>query len=128
RSSDVPLVTMSLVVGGGDAADPPGKAGLADMLAATALRGAGGRDATALSEAIAALGGTISASADPDATVLSITVPAANAEPAGRLLADVAIRPDLADAEIERVHRLQVDALAVAARQPGATALRVLST
>ena len=127
RSSDVPLVTLKLVVHGGDAADPPGKAGLADLLAAVALRGAGGRDAAAIAEEIAALGGAISAEADPDATILTVSVPAANAARAGRLLADIAIRPDLADAEIERVRRQQVDALAVAARQPMQAAVRQLS-
>ncbi|WP_129791495.1 pitrilysin family protein [Sphingosinicella sp. CPCC 101087] len=126
RSTDVPLVTLKLVIAGGDAADPPGKAGLADLLAAVSLRGAGGRDAAAIAEEIAALGGAISSSADPDATILTVSVPAANALPAGRLLADVAIRPDLPEAEIERVRRQQVDVLAVAARQPMQAALRAL--
>lgn len=128
RPSDVPLTTMKLVIGGGDSADPAGKAGLADVLAASALRGAGGRDAAGISEAIAALGGSIAASADPDATTLTVTVPAANAEAAGRILADVAMRPAFAEADVERVRRQQSDALSVAARQPTQAGLRVLST
>ena len=127
RSSDVPLVTLTLVIGGGDAADPAGKSGLADLLAAVALRGAGGRDSAAIAEQVAALGGFLGASAEPDATHLTLTVPAANAEAAGRLLADIAMRPDLAEAELAGAREQQVAALAVAARQPMQTALRFLS-
>ena len=128
RSSDVPLVTLRLIIAGGDAADPAGKAGLADIMAATALRGAGGRDSAAIAEAVAALGGTISASADPDAIQFTLTVPAANAEAGGRLLADIARRPEFPDVEVDNVRRQQLDALTVAARQPIQAALRVLPT
>ncbi|MDQ8754986.1 pitrilysin family protein [Sphingosinicella sp. LHD-64] len=126
RSSDIPLVTLRLVIGGGDAADPGGRAGLADVMAALALRGAGGRDAGQLAQAVAALGGSIASSADADATSISLTVPAANAAAAGDLLADIARRPAFATEELERARRQQADALAVSARQPMQAALRVL--
>lgn len=128
QSSAVPLTTMKLVIGGGDAADPAGRAGLADVMAALALRGAGSRDAATIAQAFAGLGGSISASADPDATTITVTVPAANAEAAGRLLADIVRRPAFAAAELDRVRRQQGDALAVAARQPMQAGLRVLPT
>lgn len=127
RSSEIPLVTLKLLIGGGDAADPAGRAGLADVMAALALRGAGARDAGQLARAVAALGGSIASSADADATSLTITVPAANAAAAGDLLADVARRPAFAAEELERARRQQVDALTVSARQPMQAALRVLT-
>src|SRR3546814_10522693 len=45
KSSDVPLVTLKLVIDGGDAADPSGQAGRGDIAAALALKGAGGHSA-----------------------------------------------------------------------------------
>lgn len=128
RSSDVPLVTLRLVISLGDYADPAGKAGLADLMAALVLRGAGGRDAGQLAEAFAALGGSAGSNADADAITITATVPAANAEAAGGLLADIVLRPTLAQADLDRVRRQQVDAIAVASRQPVQTAVRVLPT
>jgi len=126
RSTALPLVTLKLVVPGGDAADPEGKSGLADMMAALALRGGGGRDAAAVAREAAALGGSIGAAADADAITFSLTVPAANAEAGGRLLADLVLRPTFAEAELDRVRRQQTDALTVAGRQPMQAALRIL--
>src|SRR3546814_14575351 len=54
KSSDVPLVTLKLVIDGGDAADPSGQAGRGDIAAALALKGAGGHSADELAQAIAA--------------------------------------------------------------------------
>ncbi len=60
--------------------------------------------------------------------MFTLTLPAANAEAGGRLLAEIAMRPVFADAEIETVRRQQLDALTVAARQPLQAGLRVLPT
>lgn len=128
HSTAIPLVTLKLVIGGGDAADPAGSAGLADVMAALALRGAGGSDAAVIARRIAALGGTLGAVAGPDATTFTLTVPAAHADEAGEMLAGIVRRPDFAAEELERVRRQQVDALTVAARQPMQAALRVLPT
>src|SRR3546814_8918479 len=84
KSSDVPLVTLKLVIDGGDAADPSGQAGRGDIAAALALKGAGGHSADELAQAIAALGGTLAASSDPDATVFSANAPATNIEAAAK--------------------------------------------
>jgi zinc protease len=126
RSTQIPLVTLKLVIPGGDSADPEGKAGLADVTAALAQRGAGGRDTAAIAEAVAALGGSISAVANPDATIFTLNVPAANAEAGGRILADMVLRPSLAETDLDRVRKQQSDALAIAARQPMQASLRLL--
>src|SRR3546814_6167638 len=55
KSSEVPLVSMKLVLDGGDAADPKALAGRGDMAAALALKGADGRSAGAIASDIAAL-------------------------------------------------------------------------
>ncbi|NIJ39486.1 zinc protease [Sphingopyxis panaciterrae] len=126
KSSDVPLATLKLVIDGGDAADPAGQAGRGDIAAALALKGAGGRSADRLASEIAALGGMIAASSDPDATVLSINAPAANIEAAARILADVAMRPTLSAEAFESVRNQQLSAIAVGTKQPMQVALRAL--
>ncbi|MBB6426950.1 pitrilysin family protein [Sphingopyxis sp. JAI128] len=117
RSSTVPLTSLKLVIDGGDAADPAGQSGRGDILAALAIKGAGD---------VAALGGTIAASSEPDATVLSVNVPAAKIEPAARILADVAMRPALRAEAFESVRSQQQSALAVTAKQPMQAALRAV--
>ncbi|WP_343520519.1 pitrilysin family protein [Sphingomonas sp.] len=126
RSTDLPLVTLELVLPGGDAGDPAGHAGRADLAAALMLRGAGGRDAAAFGAALDRLGARMSATATPDATILQMTVPAANAGEATRLMADVVLRPGSATAELERERRRLVDAIAVSERRPIQLAVRLL--
>ncbi|QNQ08526.1 M16 family metallopeptidase [Sphingomonas alpina] len=126
QSTELPLVTLELVIAGGDAADPAGHAGLADLTAALALRGAASRDAVALAAAVDTLGGRISAAAQADATIVKITVPAANVDAAAALLGDVALRPSAAEDELDRERRKLADALAVSEKQPVQLALRAL--
>lgn len=126
QSSKVPLASVRLVIDGGDAADPAGQAGRGDIAAALALKGAGGRSADRIASDIAALGGTIGASSDADATIFSVNAPAANIEAAARILADVAMRPDFPADAFEGLRGQQVSAIAVAAKQPMQTAMRAL--
>jgi zinc protease len=126
KSSDVPLAALKLVIDGGDAADPAGQAGRGDIAAALALKGAGERSADRLASDMAALGGTITASSDPDATVFSANAPAANIEAAAHILADVAMRPALSPDAFESVRSQQLSGIAVAAKQPLQAALRTL--
>lgn len=125
-STDLPLVTIELVLPGGDSSDPAGHAGRADLAAALMLRGAGGRDAAAFGAALDRLGARMAASATTDATILRMTVPAANAEAAAGLMADVVMRPASDAAELGRERRRLTDAIAVSERQPVQLALRLL--
>jgi Predicted Zn-dependent peptidases len=126
QSSKVPLASVRLVIDGGDAADPRGQAGRGDIAAALALKGAGGRTAEQIASEVAALGGTIAASSDADATIFSLNAPAANIDAASRILADVVTRPDFTPQALESVRRQQLSAIAVAAKQPLQAALRAL--
>src|SRR3546814_9171682 len=74
----------------------------------------------------AALGGTLAASSDPDATVFSANAPATNIEAAAKLIADVAIRPGFAPDALDGIRNQQLSGLAVAAKQPMQTAMRGL--
>ena len=55
----VPAVTASMVIDGGVAADPADRPGLASLVGALVTEGAGGRDAIAMADAVARIGGHI---------------------------------------------------------------------
>src|SRR3546814_19592977 len=77
-----------------------------------------------LAQAIAALGGTLAASSDPDATVFSANAPATNIEAAAKLIADVAIRPGFAPDALDGIRNQQLSGLAVAAKPIGRASCR----
>ncbi|WP_338424544.1 M16 family metallopeptidase [Sphingopyxis kveilinensis] len=126
KSSDVPLASLKLVIDGGDAADPAGQSGRGDLAAALALKGAGRRTGDQIATAMAALGGTIAASSDADATVFTANVPAANAAAAARLLADLAIAPAFPEDALTGIRSQQVSGIAVARKQPIQHVVRTL--
>ena len=67
--------------------------------------GAGGKDALALADAVDFLGAKISAAASWDASTVRLRVPVARLDDALALLADVALRPDFPEAELERLRK-----------------------
>ncbi len=126
RSTELPLAALELIVPGGDAADPADRAGLADITAALVLRGSAGRDGASFTSALDALGASLVATAQPDATTLRLTAPAANIGAAGALLADAVLRPTLSSAELEGERKKQLAALQLAQKHPMQTGLRAL--
>ncbi len=60
---DVPLIGLEAIVRGGAVSDPDGLDGMAGLLSELMQHGAGKRDAAAFAEAVAAVGGELSASA-----------------------------------------------------------------
>ena len=127
RSTDLPIMNAQLVLGGGAASDPDGKAGLASMTASLATQGAGGRSAPEIAATLERLGAGIGGGAGPDGTTLFVSAPVASAEAVGQVLADVVQRPDFAEAELERGRAQTINALTVNLRQPGPLAGAVLN-
>ncbi len=101
----VPLVQVSVVVRAGAAADPRGKAGLANLTAEMLDRGAGGRSTLELSDAVDHLGADLSAGAGWDETLVGLNVPSQRLAEALPLLADVVRRPAFPEEELERVRK-----------------------
>ncbi|HJU25382.1 MAG TPA: pitrilysin family protein, partial [Rhodanobacteraceae bacterium] len=126
KSSEIPLTTLALSIPVGEGSDPPAQAGLADMTAALLLRGTTTLGPDAIDARITILGGSVSADAQADATAVKITVPSVNAEAAAKLLADMVLHPAFAGKEVEKERKQQIDALAIANREPLRMALRVL--
>ena len=116
---DLPIVSMAVAFSAGSAEDPKGKAGLADLTHKTLLEGAGKRDAIALDQAFADLGGAPFVLTRPDGALMGTRVLRRNAGPALALLADVALRPTLKPADFERRKQEHLRTLAQQTGTPG---------
>ena len=96
---DVPLVGMRAIVRGGSAADPADRAGMATLLAALLEKGAGERDAAAFAEAAAGVGGSIGVGVDMESFSVSADFLSRDTELMIELVADLLMRPALAEDE-----------------------------
>jgi zinc protease len=107
----VPVVSAVLLVPGGTAADPPDRAGLAAFTADLLDEGSAGRSAIEVSEDLARLGAELDVDIGPDAIALSMTMLRRFAREGLRLLAEMAMLPNLAEGDIERVRKLRLERL-----------------
>jgi zinc protease len=119
RSGDVPVAGVYLVLGGGTAADPADRPGVASMTATVARKGTTRLGHDALAAEFERLGANVGISAGPDATTAFVTAPAAHVEAATRLLSEMVRSPALPQEELERERRRALDNVRVTLRQPG---------
>ncbi len=122
RRPGLPLVTVELVVRSGAEADPVPLAGLADLTGTLLTKGTATRTAPQIAQAAEALGGQLESGAGWDRSYVSMTVTRPQLPAALALVADVAIRPRFAPAELERARRIALDGLNVALSRPGTLA------
>jgi zinc protease len=107
----VPIVCAALLVPGGYAADPADQPGLAGLTADLLDEGSDGRDALGVADAIARIGADLDVDLSADATVISLTMLGRFLTEGMHLLAGVATRPTMADADVQRVRTLRLDRL-----------------
>jgi zinc protease len=122
---DLPKVSITLVTRAGAVADPPGKAGLANMVVRTIDLGTPLRSALEIEEAFGALGTTLTGSAERESARLGLDVLTRNLDPAMALLAEVVRQPTFPSDEIAREKKRQLDAIAQQDRNPSALASRI---
>ncbi len=103
HTGDAPLATALLTFGGGSALDPPGKAGLSEITAELATRGAAGRSELQISASIDALGDTLSTEAADDASTFNLSGLSTSLPGGLAVLADIVRRPTFGDAALRRV-------------------------
>lgn len=118
----LPLVTAELVIRSGTEADPSALSGLADLTATLLTKGTARRTAPQIAEVAEALGGQLESGAGWHRSFVSMTVTRPQLAAALELIADVAMHPRFAAAELERARRLAIDGLNVALTQPGTLA------
>jgi len=124
---EVPVVEVVLVLRAGAAADPAGRDGLAAMTAGMLDEGASGKDALALADAVDFLGARLGTGTSWEASTVSLRVPTARLDDALALMADVALRPDFPEAELQRLRKEALTELLQARDEPGAIASRAVA-
>jgi predicted Zn-dependent peptidase len=106
---DIPLVGFQAILRGGALGDPQGKSGTASILASLLEKGAGSRDAYAFADAIAAVGGSLSADAGMEGITVSGDFLARDQALMVELLADLLQRPRLEAAEFDKLRERQIE-------------------
>ncbi|MCE4557416.1 M16 family metallopeptidase [Roseateles cellulosilyticus] len=108
----LPLVSASLVLRAGQAANPARHPGLAGFVAAMLPEGTTTRSAQQIAEGLAALGATLNAQAGSEEVRIDFSGRKAAAREGLALLADVALHPAFGTTEIERQKAQRLAALA----------------
>lgn len=118
QSSRVPLVTLRLAIPAGSAADPKDAPGLAAAVASQLTAGTDKYTSLQLKEAAERLGGSISASANDDYTVVSTGALAENFRAITDLLADALLHPAFPESELAVYKSLTQQGLVVQRQNP----------
>jgi predicted Zn-dependent peptidase len=111
---EVPLVAFRAVLRGGAVAEPADLGGIAALTAGLMEKGAGERDAQAFSETVAAVGGEIEVAGGLESISVSGEFMARDTDLWIGLLADMLIRPRLAEEEFEKLRRRYIDSIIAA--------------
>jgi predicted Zn-dependent peptidase len=120
----LPAVTSALVVHHGTSADPANRPGLTSVVADLLEEGAGGRDAIALADALARIGGLLSTESGSDSTTIAITALSRHLDRALSYLSDIAMRPHFTEADFHRVRELRQSRLRQLSQSASASADR----
>jgi zinc protease len=113
RQAELPVVSAVLVTRGAGSADEPGELpGLASFTANMLDEGAAGLDALQLADALDLLGASLSTGSGTDAAQTTLYVLRQNFPRALQLMADVVIRPDFPEREVNRLRDERLTALA----------------
>jgi len=122
---EVPLVQLNLLADAGYAADVGIKAGTARLTLDMLDEGAGKYDALELAARADALGAQLSARSNLDSSVVSLNALKAQLDPSLSLFADVVLRPNFPQDELERLKQLQLAAIQQEKAQPMGMAQRL---
>jgi len=122
----VPLAAGRLVLRGGSSLDPPGRSGLAHLVALAARRGTRRRTGPEIDLFVESLGAELGAGVDEDATYFGLSAPVEVLPRCVDVLADVSSAPIFPAAEVQRLRRREVAALAHDLDEPGVVADRAM--
>lgn len=119
-----PVVSISLAIPAGTAFDPAGKEGTAGLVAGLLTKGAGGRSAEQIAEAIERVGGSIGAGAGNETLTLRADVLAPDVGLAFELLGAALTAPDFPAEELELLRTQTLSGLQLELSQPASIAQR----
>jgi zinc protease len=123
----VPVTALVLLVPGGTAVDSAAQTGLMSMTADLLDEGSHGASALEMSDRIARLGGDLDVEVSHDAAVLSFITLDRYLDAGLALLRDVAVHPNLTEADFDRVRQLRLERLRQLRDLPGALADRAFA-
>jgi zinc protease len=101
--SKLPIVSISVVAEAGAVADPPGRAGLAQLTAKLLLEGTTSADGSAITDRFERLGASVDAHADWDVAAVSMTTLKEKLPEAFALLGELLRAPGFSEREVERL-------------------------
>lgn len=127
RKSNVPLVTVALLVKSGANAEGDDLAGLANTTASLLTKGTKLRSATKIAEEMEFLGGNINTGAGWNSSDVSINVTSDKLDQAMAIMADVILHPAFAQSEIDLFKKQTTDELKERMAQPSGLASFVAS-
>ncbi|MEE9276600.1 MAG: pitrilysin family protein, partial [bacterium] len=119
EAHQLPMVTVRVAIPAGSRYEPPGKAGLGNMVAATVIRGAAGRSALDIEKMNDRLGGGVGVDAGRLTATASLRTLTRDIEEGMDLLADILRRPSFPEKEIEKTRRRILGGLKRRKDRPG---------
>jgi predicted Zn-dependent peptidase len=122
EKKEVPIVQVNLVIKSGSVHEPAAKLGLAGLTANMLDEGAGGKTALQLSDEIDFLGTSISVSGGMHTSGLSMSTTVSKFDASLSLFADILLRPDFPQHELERLKKQYITSLFQAFDRPQAIA------
>ena len=122
--TELPLVTLQLLIKAGTLEDPPGKEGLANLTASLLRNGTKSRSAAKIAEELDFMGASLSFSGGDDFATVSLTVLKKDLGPALELLKDILMNPTFPAAEIALKKNQFKAALASSEDEPKVVASR----
>src|SRR5438477_11813837 len=120
-----PVVSVSLSFRAGGIYDPPGKEGLAELVAELLTKGTASRSAEQLAATIEGVGGSLSASASEDFLTVSAEALSDQLALAFDLLGDVTQHAAFPEGELALARTRALSALALSLSQPASVAARI---
>ena len=125
--SEIPLVSVLVLIRAGAAYDPADRPGLAAITGDLLDEGCGELDALALHEALGRLGAQLETEVGADATLVGLTTLERSLTPSLALLAKMLVNPRLETPDFERVRDLRLNRLLQLRDMPPAVAERVFT-
>ncbi len=123
----LPIVEVHALIKAGSAQDPPGKAGLANLVASLLDEGTTTRTSKQLAEQIDFIGGTLEAKTSEDFTTASIRALKKDADLGFTLLADMLQRPAFHKQEFNRIRTQLLGEMASNNDDPGHIAMKAFN-
>lgn len=123
----LPLVAVRLVARGGSTFDPKGKRGVGDFAARLMRRGANGKTANEISEAVDFVGASLGGFANEENTIVSMSTPSKHLVPMFELMGEVVLKPEFPQSELDLSRRRTLAALINDLDDPGSLADRALT-